>query len=314
MKVLVYGAGVLGSYLTYVLIHAGNDVTLLARGNRYDELAQNGLVIRHAVQMKTTRDKVNLIQNLKSDDIYDIVFVVMQYTQLTGVLPILAANQSKLFVLVGNNATPDKMKAVICGDRTDKTILFGFQATGGRREDSKVISIHAGVKMVVGTLDGEDFTPQQKLLLQAFVNTKYKLYFRNDMKAYLLSHIAFIMPVAYACYATNGNLKRADKDLLHKIMDACTEGYNVLKEKNISIPAEDEHFVYNKRSSYYRLLWVCAKTFIGRLAASDHAMHAVEEMSELSKAFDVLKNQASIPTPTWDYMEMYLQKMKEKKI
>lgn len=32
MKVLVYGAGVIGCYLTHVLCEAGNDVTLLTRG------------------------------------------------------------------------------------------------------------------------------------------------------------------------------------------------------------------------------------------------------------------------------------------
>ena len=32
MKVLVYGSGVIGSYLVHVLCVAGNDVTVLARG------------------------------------------------------------------------------------------------------------------------------------------------------------------------------------------------------------------------------------------------------------------------------------------
>ena len=32
MKVLVYGSGVIGCYLAHVLCAAGNDVTLLARG------------------------------------------------------------------------------------------------------------------------------------------------------------------------------------------------------------------------------------------------------------------------------------------
>ncbi len=43
MKVLVYGAGVLGSYLAHVLVYAGNDVTLLAHGNRYNELVQSDI-------------------------------------------------------------------------------------------------------------------------------------------------------------------------------------------------------------------------------------------------------------------------------
>lgn len=311
MKALVYGAGVLGSYLAHVLVRAGHDVTLLARGKRYDELVQHGLVIRHAAQMKTTKDRVNLIQSLQPEDIYDIIFVVIQYTQLEGVLPILAANHSKLLVLVGNNMTPKAAKAAICGNYSDKTVLFGFQGTGGRRENGKVISIHAGAKMVIGTLNGEDFAPQRKLLQQAFAGTKYALYFRSDMEAYLLAHVAFVMPIAYACYATNGNLKKADKALIQQIMSATAEGYEVLKANGIRVPAEDESFVHHQRKKHYLMLWICAKTFIGRLAASDHAMHAVAEMSALSDAFDQLKMQAIVSTPAWDTLHKHLDKMKK---
>ena len=35
MKILVYGAGVLGSYLAHTLIDAGNDVFILVRVKRY---------------------------------------------------------------------------------------------------------------------------------------------------------------------------------------------------------------------------------------------------------------------------------------
>ena len=43
MKILIYGAGVLGSYLAHVLVRADNDVTLLARGTRLEELREQGL-------------------------------------------------------------------------------------------------------------------------------------------------------------------------------------------------------------------------------------------------------------------------------
>ncbi|MFD1179620.1 ketopantoate reductase family protein [Paenibacillus puldeungensis] len=236
MKALVYGAGVLGSYLAHVLVRASHDVTLLARGKRYDELVQHGLVIRHAAQMKTTKDHVNLIQSLQPEDIYDIIFVVIQYTQLEGVLPILAANQSKLIVLVGNNMAPRATKAAICGSNSDKIVLFAFQFTGGRRENGKIISIHARAKMALGTLNGEDFAPQRNLLQEAFTSAKYALNFRCDMEAYLLAHVAFVMPIAYACYATNGNLKKEDKALIQQIMSATAEGYEVLKANGIRVP------------------------------------------------------------------------------
>ena len=53
MRTLVYGAGVIGSYLTHVLCAAGNDVTLLARGGWKEALEQDGLTIVHYLQRKT---------------------------------------------------------------------------------------------------------------------------------------------------------------------------------------------------------------------------------------------------------------------
>ena len=46
MKILVYGAGVLGCNLARNLLRAGKDVTLLARGNWAVEIRRNGLRIK----------------------------------------------------------------------------------------------------------------------------------------------------------------------------------------------------------------------------------------------------------------------------
>ncbi|OOM15839.1 ketopantoate reductase family protein [Clostridium saccharobutylicum] len=64
MKILVYVAGVLGSYLAHVLIRGDNDVTLLARNECFKELKKNRFVIRHYIQFKTTIDKVKVIDFL----------------------------------------------------------------------------------------------------------------------------------------------------------------------------------------------------------------------------------------------------------
>lgn len=45
MKILVFGAGVLGCNLARNLFRAGKDVTLLARGNRANEIKSGGLKI-----------------------------------------------------------------------------------------------------------------------------------------------------------------------------------------------------------------------------------------------------------------------------
>ena len=54
MKILVYGAGVLGCNLARNLFHAGKDVTLLAWGNWAAEIKQNGLRIKDKFSPRTS--------------------------------------------------------------------------------------------------------------------------------------------------------------------------------------------------------------------------------------------------------------------
>ena len=49
MKILVFGAGVLGCNLANDLFRAGKDVTLLARGKWAQEIQENGLRIMSAL-------------------------------------------------------------------------------------------------------------------------------------------------------------------------------------------------------------------------------------------------------------------------
>ena len=104
MRILVYGAGVLGCELTHVLLqNKKNVVTLLARGEWKEMIDQKGLVIRHWAQRRTTTERVKTIDALAPDDFYDLVFVVVQAGQLPDVLPVLKANRSQYFVFVGND-------------------------------------------------------------------------------------------------------------------------------------------------------------------------------------------------------------------
>ncbi len=313
MKVLVYGAGVLGSYLTHMLVSGGNDVTILARGQRFNELKTDGLIIRHYVQCKTTVDKVNVIDILRPEDIYDLIFVVMQYTHLQEVLPVLSANQSCHVIFVGNNANAGAMEKYLQeSSPVEKKVAFGFQSTGGRRENARVICVRAGGHMELGGLDGN--LSWRPLIDKAFANTKYKLTYYENMNSWLKSHIALIMPLCYAVYACDGNLRKAagDKKLLDQIIDAIDDGYKVLETLGYSItPANEAEFVRRKRRMFYLLLKVTAATPIGRLAVSDHAMSAVGEMLALNNAFDELKQKAGISTPNWDALEIHLKRIQK---
>jgi 2-dehydropantoate 2-reductase len=314
MRVLVYGAGVLGSYLAHVLHCGGNDVTLLARGKRLEELSENGLVIRHYMQLRTTVDRIKLTDNLGKSDSYDIVFVVMQRTQLDDVLPQICANEgSGVFVLVGNNTTAkETLQYIQEHSKVPKKVVFGFQSTGGRRENGRVISIYLGFSklsgsMTVGELSGDD--SWQSPLEQAFEKTSYQIKYNKNMDAWLKCHVAFIMPVAFACYYTDGNLKKiaGNKHFLNRMVEAIDEAYQIVEACGYPIePEEDKDFMVKHRYECYLMLKLMAATPIGRLACSDHAMTAKGEMKRLYEDFCNLKKSAHINTPAWDELEHYI--------
>lgn len=123
----------------------------------------------------------------------------MQYTHLQAILPVLAANQSCYVVLVGNNADPGAMKNYIQENSSvEKQIAFGFQSTGGRRENGRVICVRVRGHMELGGLDSDlSWRPQ---IDKVFENTKYKLTYYNNMDSWLKSHIALIMPLCYVTF------------------------------------------------------------------------------------------------------------------
>ena len=305
MRILVYGAGVLGCELTHLLLqNKKNVVTLLARGEWKERIDQQGLTIRHWAQRRTTVDRVQTIDSLSPKDVYDLVFVAVQAVHLPEVLPVLKQNQSEYFVFIGND--PYAKETMQAMQRPADKIAFGFQNTAGRREDGQVISVHAGVGMTIGGATAPLSGVFCQRLTAAFDGVKYKLTFYADMDEWLKCHAAFILPICYVCYACNGDLTRATKEQRKAILDAAWEGCEMLKAAGIPVNDEENTDYYRngtkKRKKMEKMLYLMAKTVLGRLCASDHAMNAVEEMKYLDDAFEALRATTRTPMPAWEQL------------
>jgi 2-dehydropantoate 2-reductase len=303
MRILVYGAGVIGCELAHELCKGKNDVTILARGNWKQTIDKNGLVIRHYGQLHTTKDPIKTLEELKTDDKYDVIFVVMQYNQTLNVLPQIAKNVSRYIVLVGNNISPLYCQKQICNrSATEKEIAFGFQGTGGRRENGKVISMHPiRLGMTIGGLIEYLTSEFQNNIITAFEKTGYQLTWEQHMEGWLLSHAAHILPTAYICYSLDCNLKRTSKEQIGLVIDAVVEAHKMLKELGYPIrPDGEEEAFEEKRKKKQRSLYLMVKTPAGKYVISTHCAHAVDEMTALDEKFEELKRKASMPMPAWD--------------
>ncbi len=291
-RVLVFGAGVIGAYLAHVLAEAGNDVTILAREERAKSLTQNGLIIYHHLQRKTTKDRVRAVTSVEGCS-FDAAFVPMPYHKIRQALPEICGLDAKLLVLVGNDLAPAEVEAYIREHSSGiKKILFGFQVSGGKKEpDRFVCERFGGSWMDIGQLHGETDPRLKKLAGSLFTGTSYKLNWQEDMEAYLICHPAAILPIAYLSYICDGDLRSSTREQRRMMVDASHEAYECLKTKGIPVyPKGDDRFFENgPQGAVMQLLYLAmAKSKIGDLVACEHCRNAVSEMEQIDLFYEDL--------------------------
>ena len=300
MRILVIGAGVIGSNLAADLSASGRDITILARGEWADTLEKNGLLIDPIFSPWKKTYRIPVIRELKTDDIYDVIFVVMRYTQIESLIPGLAANGSKNIVFVGNNLSPEELLKKLPG----KNIMFGFSMAAGHREKDRVVSISLH-KITIGQL--KDARSNEQMIQEIFAGTKVKAAYQPNMGDYLLCHAAFVTPVAFACYYCDGNLKQIknNKAYLNQIIDANIEGYSAIENAGHEIlPDPDKDYRSRKyRRLCYTVYKIMCATVIGKICASDHALNATEEMSALNEGLKKFFEEHRAACPNYRKLE-----------
>lgn len=247
MRILIIGAGVVGSNLAHSLKN-GNNITILARNKTYENLKNNWIIINHKLG-KQTIDYFNIIDKLEKNDIYDVIFIVSRYSSLDNIIPIIENNGSKKIVFVGNNMSVEKYMNL-----KNKNVLFAFFMAAGKKYDGYINSICLN-KIEIGRTDGKDIS--NEFIKSIFKETKVKVIIENKMNDYLKTHACAVLPLVFASYKVDGNLKllKHDKKYSLLIMDVIIEGYDVLRKLGYEIlpKGEYENFV-NKKN--YVLLFI----------------------------------------------------------
>ena len=297
MRILIIGAGVLGSNLAHS-IKKGNDVTILARNKTYKNLKNNGLIIKHKLEKRSV-DYFNVIDKLDENDIYDVIFVVSRFSSLDSIVKIIENNKSKNIVFVGNNMNAEKYMNI-----KDKNILFAFFMAAGKKYDGYINSICLN-KIEIGRTDGKDIS--NEFIKSIFKETKIKLTIENKMNDYLKTHACAVLPLVFASYKVDGNLKllKKDKEYSLLIMDAIIEGYDVLKKLGYEILSKGEYEnCVNKKEKCAFIYRFMFSNFIGKMCISDHAMSAREEFILLDNEFEKLKKKSKLETKVYDKLRL----------
>ena len=80
MRILIYGAGVIGSFYAALFAEAGYDTSIYARGKRLEVLRTNGLLYKK--NQEVIKAEIKILGELPNDDIYDFVLLTVRENQL----------------------------------------------------------------------------------------------------------------------------------------------------------------------------------------------------------------------------------------
>lgn len=306
MKILVYGVGVIGSLTVHELIKEGNDVTIVAKGCRKEKLKKNGLRIRMDSGKKEYVDHPRILSTYDGQP-YDVTFSIMQNQQQDALLKTLAGVHTDYLVLVGNNLESGKMNRILKEKSTDgKTILFGFQTSGGQRyQDYTEVVTFGKLTLTLGHLKSELSREEKEYFMRLFSGSRVKLEFQDDMESWYRCHAAFIVPAACISYAHECNLRTCSMKDVKNYIEAGAEAYAFLESIGTQIrPKGDEKNLHGIRGGLAAfVMWIVFKSRMGELAVSNHCRNAVSEMRFLDEKFEKLRRRnPSIPMPVYDQL------------
>ncbi len=285
MRILVFGAGVIGSVYAEMLLRAGHEVVLLARGRRLSELRSHGLVLEDGWSGTRTTRPVEVTGDATSGGPFDLVLVSVRAGQLEAVLPGLAAmNDGSDVLFFGNTAGRDDQLVAMLGERA----VFGFPAVGGVRDGPTIRYVLISQQStMVGEANGTS-TARVHLLRRLLEKAGFPTKISTDIQAWLLAHAAFVVPVAFALYRTGISPAQLadDPDTLRTMVLATRGAFLALRAAgNTEIPM-------NLQMLYLRLPAAFAARYWRRVMAGPrgelwfaaHCRAAPEEMRALAAA------------------------------
>ena len=284
MRILIYGAGIIGSLYAAYLREAGYSVSILARGKRLSDLKQNGL--RYYVCGKVRHADITIIETLVPNDCYDYIFLTVRENQLHVALAQLHENISPTVVTMVNTIQPYDELDKLCGKGK---LLPAFPGAGGGFSDG---ILDAGFMPYIiqpttfGEINGA-YSERIKTLKKIFIKARIPHHIVKDMHMWQICHLAMVVPLADAYYITAKPQEAGkDKNAMRQTAYQLHKNFMYLHPYGKSIsPPKLNLFRVCPVSVLSKVLPIVFRSNFGNRFMFQHAMKAKEEMNALHDKF-----------------------------
>lgn len=233
VKVLVVGAGVVGSTYAARLARWGMEVTLLARGARLQELLGQGLMLTNALTHRRERWPVRVIAAVAPEEEYDLVLVAVRHTQVSEALAAIAplAETTPVVFLQHNPIGPEPLAQAL----GQPHVLLGFPATGGLRAQGEIWRLPFWLgATVIGESNGAH-TQRLHQVCTILQRAGFPVRLERRIVAWLKTQAALEAVLAGCLYKNGGELRRLARapEELALYREALSEAQQILAAQGV---------------------------------------------------------------------------------
>ena len=284
MKLLIYGAGVIGSLYAAAFAEAGYNTTVYARGERLEVLQTLGL--QYEKSGKVGKANVTVIGTLENDDWYDFIFLTVKENQVHTALEELKHNISPNIVTMVNTLEPYGNWERICGTGR---IIPAFPGAGGSYENGILKADFTPCIIQVTTFAEINGNKSKRLkkLAALFTASNIPHGIVKDMHCWQLSHLAMVVPIADAYYkAKNPETVWKESNIMYDTVWQIKKNLQTLYHSGIKLSPPKMHLL---RLLPVRILQhiftLIFKSCFGYMFMYRHSMKAPDEMNQLHVQF-----------------------------
>ncbi|MGY8778888.1 MAG: ketopantoate reductase family protein [Longimicrobiales bacterium] len=205
MKVVVVGAGGLGSYIGAVLDQAGHEVTLVARGDHRTAIEANGLLVRSHAGDFTARPRC--VASGVEIESADLTFVVTKTYSLDEVAPQLChlADRGSAVVSLLNGVTT-RERLIAQGVASEQVIDGVAYMTSFRVEPGVVERKASHQRIVVPAPSSESQGTPSERVQDAFTDTLVGVETAEDIRVELWEKMSVVCVLSILCAMGEWNM------------------------------------------------------------------------------------------------------------
>lgn len=315
MKILIYGAGIVGCTYGWQLSEAGYDITVLVRPDKKEDIEREGIAIncsdfrsgKKIVEDVIFRPKV--IDYLSEDNDFEYIIITTNNLHLKEILPILKESRGNAHILFFQNMWIDNFNEIE-KYLSPNQYFFGFPfMAGGGKESNTIHSAVSGLKYShtpLGEIDGTT-TPRVQMIADALEKANLKPMIYKQIKVWLITHYAVATGLSAGIMSARGGKKFAsDTKILRHTFKAIREGLTVCSKMGINPKSE-------KSNKLYYLPLFIGTTIAKKVYSNEalcmmfdgHTQHSPNEMQKMLNDIIDCARSNNIETP-------YLSELKEK--